>query len=125
VSIMTDSIKAVKEIAITVKCARCGREIEFQPTQFSRFCPGCGNQITLTKQFRKRRLWQQGQGHEVKAEDEGIKCQYCRDTGILVIEKQINNCIYQYAYRCICEAGSERQEQAIPQAWDVDLSLRV
>lgn len=97
-------------MSTTMTCARCKNEVTFHDWQWSNKCDNCGNLIILTK----RSGTQQGNKYN---------CSYCRDTGWIVIEKQINGQVYEYGYRCVCEAGRDRPEIGIPFAVDVDMSL--
>jgi hypothetical protein len=97
----------------TMTCAKCKQEVVFHGWQFSKKCDHCGNLIILTKVFRG--------AHTQRAPDH--KCRYCRDTGWIVAEKQVNGQLCEYAYRCLCGAGQDRPEIGIPFAVDVDMSL--
>lgn len=102
---------------MTINCARCKTEVEFTGKQWSRNCPRCGNLIILTHIFREP------EKHE-EQQKPLYKCRYCRDTGWLVIEKQVNEQLYEYAYRCFCQTGQNRKETGIPIGFGVDVSLR-
>lgn len=103
-------MKAAKETTMT--CARCKEEVFFQGFQWSKKCPNCGNLIILTRAFRGAHTTQKS-----------AKCKYCRDSGWIVIEKQVNGQLCEYGYRCLCEAGQDKPETAVPLAVDVDMSL--
>lgn len=97
---------------ITMTCVRCKRDVSFQSFQWSKKCE-CGNLVILSRGFRN-----------TNAAAPPAKCSYCRDTGVIVIEKQVDGQLYEYVYRCLCEAGWGRTETAIPFATDVDMTLR-
>lgn len=102
---------------MTINCIKCKTEVEFIGKQWSKNCPRCGNLIILQHAFR---------GSEEHGEQQKplYKCMYCRDTGWLVIEKQENDQLFEYGYRCFCQTGQNRKENGIPIAVGVDVKLR-
>jgi len=100
----------------TVTCLNCNVEVLVKnpESQYTVRCPACGSGITLTRQFRERFMISQ-----TKAV---VCCPYCLDTGIVSLNQQVNESMYNFAYRCICPRGKERQETAIPFATGVDLA---
>lgn len=101
----------------TVTCLNCGVEVVVKNPegQYTVRCPACGSNITMTRNYREFRGF-------VERRQTKIECPYCMDTGIVSINQQIDEGMYNFAYRCICPKGKERQETAIPFATGVDLA---
>lgn len=95
-----------------IRCRRCGALVDFPSGCWSKSCPACGQRIEASRRLQMR--WG-------RVRQEEPRCAYCRDTGIVIMTRQLDDQVYEYGYRCICAAGQARPETGIPLAVDVDL----
>jgi len=112
-----NKINSTEERGNTVTCRKCDSEVLVKnpEKQYIIRCPSCGNEIKLTKGYREMRgFMERSKVH--------VSCPYCYDSGIVEIEKQIDESIYTFGYRCICPAGRGRPETGIPIATGIDLA---
>jgi len=90
-------------------CRRCGSEVGFAARQWRRSCGRCGLVITLPGVLR--------------VEDQQEKepaCFICTDRGLVFYQEQQGRLLYEFAARCICRAGEQRSETALPRVDQVD-----
>jgi len=100
----------------TVPCRYCGARVQVtEPEkQFTLRCPSCGNEIRLSHKYRLARKF-------IRQDEEGEMCPYCWNTGIVEVQQQIDEQVYTFGYRCICQAGRNHPGTAIPLAVGIDL----
>lgn len=101
----------------TIPCRYCGARVQVaEPEkQFTLRCPSCGNEIRLSQKYRLFRKF-------IRPDEEEEVCPYCWNTGIVEVQRQIDEQVYTFGYRCICQAGRNHPGTAIPLAVGVDLA---
>lgn len=111
----SEILEQLVNVPVTVKCRRCGAEPVFTGKQYTTRCPSCGGSITLTRSYLAHlKVVKYKDTHGGKLPKRIYNCQVCKDTGIVVLEEQIDNNMYEFGYKCFCPAGSRRDE-----AWPV------
>lgn len=51
---------------------------------------------------------------------EAVKCNFCEDSGVVILKEQVDDALSDFVYRCICNAGQKRKE-----AWPVVAAYKV
>jgi rubrerythrin len=103
-------------VEVAVRCRKCGAVPQLVGKQYTTRCPSCGTVIQVTPErlmLLKLAEYKAKYGQMWKPQKE-YECGICQDRGYLVISKQVNDQLADFAYRCICQRGQERQE-----AWPV------
>lgn len=110
------SMKSVEEILDNlahidagIECQSCGNHITFVGKQYTARCNQCGTNITLSPAFlaRIKQLEYRARYGEEKIP---VKCNFCKDSGLVTLPEQVDDQIGHYAYRCLCQAGQKRTD---------------
>lgn len=106
----------LKHVEVSIKCRNCGAVPQLVGKQFTVRCPACGFNIMVTPSYLARMkklelLAKQGQEYKHPA-----SCRICEDRGYVVLEEQIDENVFTFGYRCLCQAGQKREDLS---AWPV------
>jgi len=112
-----DKMNTAEEDGHTVPCRSCRAQVRVTnpAKQFTVRCPACGNEIRMTEKYRLARKF-------MRPEEKRTACPYCLDIGVVVVTRQIDEMIYMFGYRCVCNAGREHRATGIPIAAGVDMA---
>lgn len=108
-------LENLRDVEVSVKCRNCGAVPRLIGKQYTLRCPACGFNITVTPNYLAglKRAELRARGEEYK---KPVKCRICKDKGYVVLEEQVDDSIFTFAYRCPCQAGQKREDMA---AWPV------
>ena len=110
-------LEQLKHVEVGVRCRKCGAVPMLVGKQYTVRCPSCGGVITVTPNYLAALKVK-----EQRARDPGFKiarqhrCDICRDRGVVLLEEQVDDCVYEFGYRCLCPAGRQREDLS---AWPV------
>jgi len=107
----SEILDELQGIDVGIKCRLCGAVPMLVGKQYSVRCPSCGTNITVSPSylvFLKEK--------EYKARNDGKsfikrhKCNICKDRGFVILNEQMDELVYEFGYRCICQAGQKRED---------------
>jgi hypothetical protein len=106
-------IEDLAGVEVSVKCEKCGTVLQVVGRQYSVRCHRCGTYITLTSRFlaKLKQLEYRSKYGDLEVR---YKCGICQDSGVVILEEQVDDQLAQYVYRCLCQAGQRREEKVWP-----------
>ena len=103
-------ISQLAHIEVGIKCRKCGAVPQLVGMQYSIRCVACGTLITVTPPFLaslKEQEYRLRNGRPLRLVP---RCRICEDEGYVLLKRQVDDRLYDYGYRCICQAGRKRDE---------------
>ncbi|HOV79538.1 MAG TPA: hypothetical protein PK728_05475 [Bacillota bacterium] len=116
-------LEQLKHVEVSVRCRKCGAVPMLVGKQYTVRCPSCGTAITVTPNYLAMLKMREQQAKESDFKIiRRYQCNICKDQGYLVMEEQVNDDVYEFGYRCLCQAGHKRDDLA---GWPVVPAAKV
>ena len=107
---ISEVIDRLAHIEVGIKCRKCGAVPQLVGKQYSIRCVACGTLIAVTPPFLaslKEQEYRLRNGRPLRLVP---NCRICEDEGYVLLKRQVDDKLYDYGYRCICQAGRKRDE---------------
>lgn len=103
-------LEKLAQVDVGVKCLQCGAVAMLIGKQYSTRCTVCGTNITLSlgRLAQLKQAEYTAKYGNFKAPRPG--CEYCQDTGMVVLKEQVDDYISLFAYKCLCPIGQGRTD---------------
>jgi len=115
----SDILEELVNVEVGVKCLKCGAVPTLVGKQYSIRCPVCGTYISFSPGYLAKLKECEYRSRHGEME-ERYRCSICQDSGLVILEEQVDETLTKYAYRCLCKAGQRRKE-----AWPVVSAAKV